>query len=186
MSYGSQRYNPEIVSQVVSPMWAVCAFLSWWDHSYCCSALVGRALAPLAVRPGRGTGLAGLSAGHACWCQQVRGRISQWLPPVSQSPGGVPTGSCLSGRCFKISKWVSFTCDPRAFQSGVSVLVFVIKWVCVGPPLQLVPRSLQFCDFPGCILHWFSEPGVWVAGLVGAARCGAQIPVSAGKRFVPL
>ena len=46
------------------------------------------------------------------------------LWPVSQFPGSVSVGSCLSGRCFKISKWVPFTYGPCVSQYGVFVLVF--------------------------------------------------------------
>ena len=45
-------------------------------------------------------------------------------PAVSQSLGSILTGSCLSSRCFKINKWVHFTCGPRAFQSGAFALVW--------------------------------------------------------------
>ena len=63
----------------------------------------------------------GFSAGHAHWCPQVAHfkmalaprRLLQGclvlqkrLLPVYPASGRVPPASCLSSRCFKISKWV--------------------------------------------------------------------------------
>ena len=63
---------------------------------------------------------------HQHWNQQGSLRLEKWLPPVSQSPESIPTRSCLSSRCFKISRWVPSTYGSCTFQSGVFVLVF--RW----------------------------------------------------------
>lgn len=51
---------------------------------------------------------------------------AQWLPQVSQYLGRNPVASCLSSKCSKISKWVSFTYSLYTFD-----LVF-FAWFC-GP-----------------------------------------------------
>ena len=67
---------------------------------------------------------------HQCWYYQGNLRSYKWLPWETQSPGNVLTGSCLFGRCFKITKWVPFTYSSCAFQSGIFALVFV-EWAYV-------------------------------------------------------
>ena len=87
-------------------VWDECSCVVVWvffgiamktDLSDYCGALVA-ALLLQTVTLGQGSGL-----GRALWRAGLQALI------VYQSPGGIPLGFCLSGRRFKVSKWVPFT-----------------------------------------------------------------------------
>lgn len=52
-----------------------------------------------------------------------RGRAQKWRLSACKSPERVPTAFCPSGICFKISKLISFTYSPGAFQTTPLVLI---------------------------------------------------------------
>ena len=82
-------------------------------------------------------------------------RSHKWVSAVTLSPKSVPSGTCLSGKCFKISKWVPFTYRPSTFQSSVFVLVFVLSGSAHEPFIKQVFRSLQLFSFPEHMPLWF-------------------------------
>lgn len=137
---GSLPWPPQPGIQAVSHVWIACTLLLW-QHCSCCM-LVGRADPYPSVRCvldccqyfgmrnfqwGALTGavrLEGEFQNGTCqhWYQQGRLISHRWLLPLSQSLGEswlIPD----SGRCFKINKWVSFTCDLCTIQTGGFVLV---------------------------------------------------------------
>lgn len=101
----------------------------------------------------------GCSAGHILWYQQIKEGIPKWHPLalvlvrwtktkkwflfLSLSLGEVPAIFCFSSRCFKVSKWVSFTYGPCAFQ--ISVLALFPGGVSLLRPFKIFhPYSFSF------------------------------------------
>lgn len=83
------------------------------------------------------------------------------MVPASVSvPRGSFLGSCSSGRCFKNSKWISFTYGLSAFQTAASVLdPRVSESVCELLKSEVsIPYSHMV---PGPKLHWFSKPDIF-------------------------
>lgn len=71
----------------------------------------------------------------------------------------VPAVSCLSIRCFKISKCVSFTYGLGSLQTDVFALdPRVNESPC--NPLRIGFSNLYISDFPRCYHHWFSKPSI--------------------------
>ena len=126
-------------------------------------------------------GLDGLPVGCAYWCLQVkefqsstcqcqyqpgRMRSQKWCQPASPFLGRIPVGSCLSGRCFKIGKWISFTFSNRCFSNCLLLFCFVL---CCKVCLQtnslrldsLCPIALWFSWMYPCL----SKPNVLEAYL---------------------
>jgi len=96
---------------------------------------------------------------------------------VSQSPGKGPGSFCLSNRCSKISKWISFMYDLCTFD-----LVFFYWFpgqVSLCKPFKSEFLYLHFCSFPRHIPCWFSKQGVLISSL-------SWISCSSDKSSVPL
>lgn len=73
--------------------------------------------------------LAGLRIPKQCLSVSVLARkneISKGCQPASPFLGRIPVGSCLSGRCFKIGKWISFTFSNRCFSNCLLLFCFVV------------------------------------------------------------
>lgn len=106
---------------------------------------------------------------------------------MSQSLGSVPTGSCLSSRCIKISE------SPSPMVHVLFSLMFfcwILGWVSLHmSSLRVDFCYLQFYSFLWYIFHWFSKSGILRVhfSCVGSRGwCGALISHSLGKRSVPL
>ena len=195
MSYVAQKSNPsrppEPGVRGVSPVWAAWALFCGGSTGYCCPALVGgagpQAASQWLLRNAGGQGrrlagwgsaevleCAGLSAGHARWCEPVDNSKTAPASPCLMkvawvckngscrwvSPPSVPAGSCLSGRCFEISKWIPFTYGPGTFFNLLVWARFCGEWVCTST-LSGFSTPCSSIIFLGCIPCTFSKAGVW-------------------------
>lgn len=83
----------------------------------------------------------------------------------------VPTGSCLSRSCFKMSNWVSITYGLGVFQSVLFCAESKEDWIFIWALLEWDLHYLQFYDSPSLNLHWFSNQAFWeLVFLVPAPR----------------
>ena len=66
-------------------------------------------------------------------------RSQKWCQPASPFLGRIPKGSCLSGRCFKIGKWISFTFSNRCFSNCLLLLFcfFVLQSESANEPFKI-------------------------------------------------
>lgn len=107
------------------------------------------------------------------------GRMQNWCSPVPPSPVIVPASSCSSRRCFKTSKWISFTYDLGTSQMAAFVLS--PRWMsqCVSPlrAESPFPISLMF-SWMQTLLAFKDKP----FALQGEALCSSLPPVGCHAR----
>lgn len=95
------------------------------------------------------------------------------MAPASDSvPGGVPTGSCPSSRCFKASRWVPFTHCSCTLQLGVFALVFRSNESLCKSFKSRFSIPYSFLVFPGIFPIGFQTQMFWFSSLMQGVGIG--------------